>query len=306
MAINYPLHDLSANDFELLVVSICEEILGTGTIPFASGKDGGRDGKFIGTAQYFPSSNSPLKGKFIIQTKHTARLDSSCSDSDFKTILNKEFPKIAKLVDRKELDNYLIFTNRKLTGGKETGLVKLIKEKTGVSVACILGKEKIQSWLNSYPNIAKKHGLQVLLQPLQFYDDDMREVIESFSDIYTRKDIKTDFKYISKAEKNKKNNISDVYFDSIIKPNIQYFNQIRVFLSDLKNAELSEKYLESAEEIQSKIMTYKDDYESLEKIFDIVIEHIFSNLSEKNLKKKKIVRVFIYYMYFSCDIGQKE
>lgn len=74
----------------------------------------------------------------------------------------------------------------------------------------------------------------------------------------------------------------------------------------MKNAELSEKYLESAEEIQSKIMTYKDDYESLEKIFDIVIEHIFSNLSEKNLKKKKIVRVFIYYMYFSCDIGQKE
>ena len=306
MAINYPLHDLSANDFELLVVSICEEILGTGIIPFASGKDGGRDGKFIGTAQSFPSSNSPLKGKFIIQTKHTARLDSSCSDSDFKTILNKEFPKIAKLVDRKELDNYLIFTNRKLTGGKETELIELIKEKTGVSVARILGKEKIQSWLNSYPNIAKKHGLQVLLQPLQFYDDDMREVIESFSDIYTRKDIKTDFKYISKAEKNKKNNISDVYFDSIIKPNIQYFNQIKTFLSDLKNAELSEKYLESAEEIQSKIMTYKDDYESLEKIFDIVIEHIFSNLSEKNLKKKKIVRVFIYYMYFSCDIGQKE
>ena len=306
MAINYPLHDLFEKEFEQLVVSICEEILGTGTIPFASGKDGGRDGKFIGTAQYFPSSNSPLKGKFIIQAKHTARLDSSCSDSDFNTILNKELPKIAKLVDRKELDNYLIFTNRKVTGGKETELIELIKEKTGVSVACILGKEKILSWLNSYPNIAKKHGLQVLLQPLQFYDDDIREVIEAFSSVHTKKEIKTDFKYISKDEKNKKNSISDAYFDSIIKPNIQYFNQIKTFLSDLKNAELSEKYFESAEEIQSKIMTYKDDYESLEKIFDIVIEHIFSNLSEKNLKKKKIVRVFIYYMYFSCDIGQKE
>lgn len=306
MAINYPLHDLSENEFEQLVVSICEEILGTGTIPFASGKDGGRDGKFIGTAQYFPSSNSPLKGKFIIQAKHTARLDSSCSDSDFNTILNKELPKIAKLVDRKELDNYLIFTNRKLTGGKETELVKLIEDKTGVSFVSILGKEKIQSWLNSYPNIAKKHGLQVLLQPLQFYDEDIREVIEAFSSVHTKKDIRTDFTYISKDEKNKKNSISDAYFDSIIKPNIQYFDQIKTFLSDLKNAELSEKYFESAEEIQSKIMTYKDDYKSLEKIFDIVIEHIFSNLSEKNLKKKKIVRVFIYYMYFSCDIGQKE
>ena len=293
MAINYPLHDLSENEFEQLVVSICEEILGTGTIPFASGKDGGRDGKFIGTAQYFPSSNSPLKGKFIIQAKHTARLDSSCSDSDFNTILNKELPKIAKLVDRKELDNYLIFTNRKLTGGKETELVKLIEDKTGVSFVSILGKEKIQSWLNSYPNIAKKHGLQVLLQPLQFYDEDIREVIEAFSSVHTKKDIRTDFTYISKDEKNKKNSISDAYFDSIIKPNIQYFDQIKTFF-------------ESAEEIQSKIMTYKDDYKSLEKIFDIVIEHIFSNLSEKNLKKKKIVRVFIYYMYFSCDIGQKE
>ena len=38
----YPLYDLSWQEFENIVISICEEILGTGTIKFADGKDGGR------------------------------------------------------------------------------------------------------------------------------------------------------------------------------------------------------------------------------------------------------------------------
>ncbi len=41
----YPLYDLSWQEFENIVISICEEILGTGTIKFADGKDGGRDAK---------------------------------------------------------------------------------------------------------------------------------------------------------------------------------------------------------------------------------------------------------------------
>ena len=86
----YPLYDLSWQEFENIVISICEEILGTGTIKFADGKDGGRDAKFTGTANNFPSNASPWKGKFIIQAKHTTNMLASCSDSEFNTLLKKE------------------------------------------------------------------------------------------------------------------------------------------------------------------------------------------------------------------------
>lgn len=47
---DYHLYDLHASEFENLVNSICQKILGTGVISFSDGKDGGRDGKFTGTA----------------------------------------------------------------------------------------------------------------------------------------------------------------------------------------------------------------------------------------------------------------
>ena len=69
----YPLNELSSGEFENVVSSICEEILGTGTFIFSEGKDGGRDAKFTGRANYFPSKALPWEGKFIIQAKHTRK-----------------------------------------------------------------------------------------------------------------------------------------------------------------------------------------------------------------------------------------
>jgi hypothetical protein len=51
----FPLHDLNDTEFEDLVCGICHLILGTGTVVFATGKDGGRDAAFNGTAAKFPN-----------------------------------------------------------------------------------------------------------------------------------------------------------------------------------------------------------------------------------------------------------
>ncbi len=53
------LHTPSPGGFEELVVRICHQILGFGTISFGSGKDGGRDAFFDGTARRFPSEADP-------------------------------------------------------------------------------------------------------------------------------------------------------------------------------------------------------------------------------------------------------
>ena len=109
---SFPFHDLGDDEFEELVRHICMEILGTGTITFATGPDGGRDACFEGTAQKFPSTNSPFAGKFVVQAKHTSNPAGSCSSKEFSRLLDQEAPKIKKLIDDDEADYYLVFTNR--------------------------------------------------------------------------------------------------------------------------------------------------------------------------------------------------
>ncbi len=155
------LHSLSPGAFEELVVKICHEILGIGVISFSSGKDGGRDAFFEGTAQRYPSEAVPWAGAFVIQAKHTEKADASCSDSDFARIVKKEAPKVAALRQAGRCDNYLLFTNRKLGALKEDELVGDLRQKTGVGNVAILGKETITSYLDGAPQIAEAMGLQV-------------------------------------------------------------------------------------------------------------------------------------------------
>ena len=124
---DYRLELSDDNKFEDLVNTICQKILGTGVISFSPGKDGGRDGKFTGTAQNYPDNVKPWSGKFIIQAKHTSNPIASCSDSDFEKIVKEEIIKIKKLKDSGDIDCYMLFTNRKYTGEKGENLPFLRK-----------------------------------------------------------------------------------------------------------------------------------------------------------------------------------
>ena len=130
---DYKLENLSEDDFEKLVNILCQDILGMGTVSFTKGRDGGRDGRFNGTANSYPSKTSPWSGKFIIQAKHTEDYKASCSDNTFfenqTSIINKEIDKIKDLKTKNEIDNYLLFTNRKEMEAREKA-VEYIKSKT--------------------------------------------------------------------------------------------------------------------------------------------------------------------------------
>ena len=56
---------------------------------FSVGTDGGKDARFTGKANKYPSESKQWEGKIIIQAKHTQRPNASCSDSDFQTIIKK-------------------------------------------------------------------------------------------------------------------------------------------------------------------------------------------------------------------------
>ena len=63
--------DLSDDQFEVLIVLLCQRLLGIAVQGFAKGPDGGRDAKFVGTAELHPSKAAPWVGTVIVQAKHT-------------------------------------------------------------------------------------------------------------------------------------------------------------------------------------------------------------------------------------------
>jgi hypothetical protein len=66
-------------------VFLCQRLLGISVQGFAKGPDGGRDAKFVGTAELHPSKAAPWIGTTVIQAKHTNGYNRNFSESDFYT-----------------------------------------------------------------------------------------------------------------------------------------------------------------------------------------------------------------------------
>jgi len=306
---NYPLHELNWQEFEEVVISICDEILGIGTIKFADGKDGGRDAKFTDTANNFPSQASPWSGKFIIQAKHTLKQNASCSDNEFIKILNKEIKSIEKLQEDNKLDNYLLFTNRKLTGLQDPKIEDLITTTLNLKNQ-IIAEDQIQRWLKDYPNVVKKNNLDRFLLPLQFYDEDLKNIITTFADVdFSGKElqnIKRKNDKITIEDKNKLNKMSEVYFDNMFKKSIIEFKELESFFKNPTNRKLLKMYDNTIDDIQSQIIIKRDEYHAFEEVLEYLYAYMLTK-HELTLKdNRRLIRVFLHYMYFHCDIGVSE
>lgn len=305
----YPLYYLNDSEFENLTTLICRKIFGEAVIPFAKGTDGGRDGRFHGKANCFPSVVEPWNGQIVIQAKHTSKENASCSDADFQKILRKDvLPAINRLKQEEKVDYYMLFTNRKLTGKQDEKIENLINEETDIP-NIVIADEKIQQWLQSYPDVVKEAKLQNLLTPLQFDEQDLKDLIIEFHisipNTFEIEKNKEDFTYISMEQKNELNQLSQVYFDNVIKKNYIHFESIDKFLKDPINISLKEIYEDTVDELNAKIVIYRNDYNAFENLLEELYDYVISN--NTGLKgKKKLIRLFLHYMYCNCDIGKKD
>ncbi|WP_445710923.1 ABC-three component system protein [Flavobacterium sp.] len=301
----YPLENLTDTEFENLVALICSEILGIGTVIFTDGKDGGRDAKFYGKANNFPSKSNPWDGKIVIQAKHTDKINASCSDSPFQTILKKSvIPSINKLKTDKKIEYYLLFTNRKLSGIQDAKIEDIFEDETGIENR-LIGLETIEIWLKQYPSIAKALNLNKLLLPLSFDENDLKEIINSFSKIDKKKG---DLPKIPKRDiekKNELNNLSKEYFSNVIKKNLIYLDQIRDFLMDPINWEYLNKYENTIDDINEEIIVHRSEFDKFDLIFNFLYKFIIENNPELK-SNRSLVRLFLHYMYYNCDIGINE
>lgn len=303
----YPLHNLNEDDFENLINLLCREVLGTGVISFSKGSGGGKDGKFNGTANNYPDKQHPWTGKFIIQTKHTSKENASCSDSEFKRIVHKEIPKVVKLKEKGEVDYYLLFTNRKRSGNNTTE--EEIKAETTVETR-LIAEEQIQDYLQQYPNVASATKLNRLLMPLEFDEEDIKEVVlairNAIKSSSSGASSEEDFIKIDLERKNEINNLSNEYFNGSIKPNFENFGSIESFLKDPINTEIREVYDDIIDELRAQISINRKDYTSFQEIIEDICKKVTYVYKDELKRNKRLVRMLLHYMYCGCDIGKKE
>ncbi|MEO8402516.1 MAG: ABC-three component system protein [Gammaproteobacteria bacterium] len=309
----YDYESLSSKQFEEVVIFICYELLGSGTQGFSEGPDGGRDAKFSGTAQRFPSESTPWKGITIVQAKHTNGFNKSFSEKDFfspkskSTIIDKELPRIQRLRENNELNFYMLFSNRRLTGQAESEICKYIAENTGAPQDSVrlFGIEQIELYMKQYPQIADKLQIDPLDSPLLVSPNDLATLIEALSkcrDVSTKILEKFPVDRTSYNEKNKLNNMTEEYAETLRKRYLKETDNIKDFLASPENSDFVKLYESVVDEFQFKIIAKKDD----EQTFDNVMEYLVDLLFERDpilRAQKKLTRILLFYMYWNCDIG---
>ncbi|AAV97133.1 hypothetical protein KQ247_14950 [Ruegeria pomeroyi] len=308
-------HDMSDDQFEQVAVALGQRLFGPGLIGFAKGKDGGRDAKFRGTAQAYPSTASPWNGGTIIQAKHTTGINASFSDKAFFNpetetgILADELARIKALIASGELDNYLVISNRKLTGITQGKLETYLHKETGLKKDQLgfLGTSQLDDLFKLYPDALKSLDFRPLERPLIVRSDELAETIEAFGDalgdleVPETKDLPEPRTPLDK--KNRLNNMSDEYAKKLRSLYLPVTRQIDVFLGDPKNDQFLEKYHDATEEFSLKIIEFQGAEDTFDSVFNYLLDMLIDRSSVLR-GNKRLTRAMLFYMYWTCDIGK--
>jgi len=306
--------DLSDDQFERLIVLLCQRLLGISVQGFAKGPDGGRDAKFLGTAELFPSKAAPWVGITIIQAKHTNGYNRSFSESDFfsvsgtNTVLGKEIPRIRKLREARQLDNYMLFANRRLTGNAETEIRNFISKQCDIPAESIYlcGLEQLELWLKQFPDAAKNADIDPVDSPLIVSPDDLAEVVEALA---RQKDVLIEqldaypTSRVAYEQKNVLNNMSAEYAKAQLRKYLKETAQIETFLAAPENLDLLRMYESATDEFQIKIIAKRKDYQTFDNVMEYLLELLF-NRDPVLRANRRLTRAVLFYMYWNCDIGE--
>jgi hypothetical protein len=312
----YAYEDLSDTQFEVLVVFLCQRLFGISVQGFAKGPDGGRDAKFVGTAELHPSKAGPWVGTTIIQAKHTNGYNRNFSESDFHstsgttTVLGKEIPRIKRLRASKQLDHYMLFANRRLAGNADSEICAYIAKKCDIPVKSIYlcGVEQLEIWLKTFPDVAKLADLDPVDSPLIVSPDDLAHVVQALA---RQKDGVSEVLddpptlRVTYEQKNALNYMSDEYAKAQRKKYLKETAQIRAFLAAPENRELLRMYESVVDEFQLKIIAKRKDYQTFDQVMEYLVDLLFNR--DPILRQhahKRLTRAMLFYMYWNCDIGE--
>lgn len=162
--VTYELHSLGWKAFQNLCVTIVSEVWSQVVQSFFDSHDGGRDGAFHGT--WKPVAGESFQGAFTVQCKFTAKADKCLQLSELKD----ELSKAQRLASLGLADNYILFTNARLTGVSEEKIRKAFEGIPGIKRFAAFGCERISQIIRESPRlrmlVPRVYGLGDLSQIL--------------------------------------------------------------------------------------------------------------------------------------------
>jgi hypothetical protein len=312
----YAYEDLSPEQFESLTVFLCQHLLGAGVQGFAKGPDGGRDAKFVGTAEIIPSRSAPWTGTVIIQAKHTNGYNKTFSDPEFfstsgkNNVIAQEIPRICKLRTEKNLDYYMLFANRRLGGNTENKICASISKQCDIPSDSIYlcGVEQLETWLKRFPDVPALAKIDPIDAPLIVSPDELAEVVQGLAEhkaLVRAAFANPPTPRVAYAEKNRLNNMSREYAQQQLRRYLKETGQIQDFLGMPENQSLLGLYETVIDEIQLKITAKRKNYQTFDEVMEYLADLLFNrdNILSRN---KKLTRAILFYMYWMCDIGETE
>jgi hypothetical protein len=311
-----PYHDLSEDQFERLVLAICTWLLGPGVQGFSKGPDGGKDARFCGRAERFPSTTGPWDGRIVIQAKHTDLINRKFSETDFSSeadssVLSEELPRIQRLRNANELDYYMLFSNRRLAGVAEERLRKRIAIAAGIddSAVYLAGEEDLDKYLGLEPDIRRHAGIDRLFDIDPFIDPaDLARVIKGLAEArdclaaIPGSDIPPPEQRLAFAEKNLINGLSEEYAQ-LVQTYLKDFTPVQAFLAAPENAEHLGWYTDTVTDLNGLVLSQR----RADQPFDQVLERTLRLLLDRDYdlkRQKRLTRTVLYYMYWNCDLGR--
>lgn len=303
----YLFHVMYWQEFEDLVRGLGMRLLGPSLSGFKPGPDGGRDARFEGIPERWPSGQGQEHGQYVLQSKHSSREGSCCSDDDFKGTLRKEIRKVKLLIAAKELSHYLVFTNRTKPAAEDETFRKNFGKVKGLQKAWLIGREDLQMLLTEHGDLWDRYEEDVK-NPVRFNRDDLVQIIHDFAAFVTSGKGQAPSESLTTLkleEKNKLNRISEAYFSDLRRHSMPQFEQIRTFLENPRNEEALNLYRDTVDELRGQLRTMlsQSTISRIEEGFDQIRDQFIAN-DEKLRTKRRWVRVFLDYMYSNCDIGQ--
>ncbi|QUT05551.1 hypothetical protein KFK14_21750 [Sphingobium phenoxybenzoativorans] len=312
----YAYEDLSEDQFEKLIVLLCQRLLGIAVQGFAKGPDGGRDAKFNGTAELHPSKAAPWVGTVIVQAKHTNGHNRHFGEADFysatakDTVIGKEVPRITKLRKAKQLDHYMLFANRRLAGNANETIVQHIAKTCDLPAGSVYlcGLEQLELYLKQFSDVPAIADLDPIDSPLIVSPDELAVVVEAIAsheaDLSAVLDTPPSDR-TSYEEKNKLNSMTADYAKELRKRYLKDTAQIRAFLAAPENLEILKAYEATAEEFQLKIISKRKDFQNFDEVMEYLLDLLFKRDPILNQRKhKRLTRAVLFYMYWNCDIGE--
>ncbi|WP_085044110.1 ABC-three component system protein [Ensifer aridi] len=308
--------DLSEDQFEKLIVLLCQRLLGMSVKGFAKGPDGGRDAKFVGTAELHPSRVAPWAGTVIVQAKHTNGYNRHFGEADFystksqDTVIGKEIPRITNLRKEGQLDHYMLFANRRLAGNADQVITQHIAKECGLPEGSIYlcGLEQLELFMKQFPEVPGLAELDPVDSPLIVSPDELAIVVEAIASHEVDLSAVLDAppaERTSYEAKNALNNMTSEYAAALRKRYLKDTAQIRAFLAAPENLEVLKSYEAATEEFHMKIISKRKDFQNFDAVMEYLLDLLFQRdpiLRQK--QHKRLTRAVLFYMYWNCDIGE--